>query len=118
MDITDTTEQRFELGIDLFLEGHSLVYNGVVFWKDGKKTLHVNSYSDWEMENSTPQMAKEKIERAKAVMEALSEKSQKFSEISKNLPHEHYFCYDYGKGAVALAKEVNGEFTWLVPNKK
>jgi hypothetical protein len=113
MNITDTTQPRFELGIQMFLEGQSVVYHEVLFWMDGVKVLHINSYSDWNIENTTQEMAKEKISRSKSILAALSEKSPEFSEVANRLPHEYYFCFDYGQGAVALAKEVNSAFTWM-----
>jgi hypothetical protein len=115
MDITDTTQQRFEAGIELFVAGQSVVYNGVVFRKDGERALHINSHSNWAIENTTADMAKAKIARAKEVLAELESKSQTFKRIAARLPHEHYFCYDYGMGSVVLAKEVNNEFTWLSP---
>ena len=113
MDITGASPGRFELGIRLFLEGQAVLYNEVVFWKDGDKALHVNSYSDWNCENTTPDMARQKIERSKAVLEELSEKSNEFSEVANRLPHAHYFCHDCGNAGIVLAKDLNGEFTWL-----
>ena len=113
MDITDATERRFEAGIQFFLEGKAITYNDVGFWKDGEKALHVDSFSEWDIENSDPQMAKEKIARAKSVLNELAEKSPEFAKVAAHLPHEHYFCSDYGKGSVALAKEKDGTFSWL-----
>jgi len=113
MDITGANPARFELGIRLFLEGRGVGYNEVVFWKDGDKALHVNSYSDWNVENTTPDMAREKIERSKLVLQELSEKSNEFSGVANRLPHAYYFCDDRGNAGIALAQELNGEFTWL-----
>ena len=58
-------------------------------------------------------MAREKIARAKSVLNELAGKSPEFAKVAARLPHEHYFCYDYGNGAVALAEEINGIFSWL-----
>lgn len=113
MDATDASSQRLKVAVELFLEGQSLGYEGVVFWKDKDRALHVNSYSDWEPENTNPEMAKDKINRAKAILADLSEKSAEFKRVAAKLPHEHYFCYDYGMGAFALAKETAGVFAWL-----
>jgi hypothetical protein len=115
MDITDTTQRGFEVGIELFVEGHPVAYNGVLFSKDGERALCINSYSNWAVENTTADMAKAKIARAKKVLAQLESKSQAFKKIAARLPHEHYFCYDYGMGALVLAREVNNEFTWLSP---
>ncbi|MFA4829476.1 MAG: hypothetical protein WC855_12980 [Thermodesulfovibrionales bacterium] len=113
MDITNTTANRFDLGIQLFLEGQPISFEEVLFWKEDEKVLHVDSYSEWEPQNTTPEIAKEKITRSKTILAELSEKSSEFAKVAKGLPHEYYFCYDYGKGSVALAKEVNSQFTWL-----
>jgi hypothetical protein len=75
--------------------------------------LHVNSYADWEPDNSTPAHAKDKIARAKAVLEELKRRSAAFYAVAEPLPHEHYCCYDYGTGVFAIAKEVGGAFEWL-----
>jgi hypothetical protein len=112
MDATDATPQRLKVAVELFLEGQPLVYEGVVFWKDNDRALHINSYSDWEPDRTNPDMAKEKIERAKMVLADLSEKSPEFKGIATKLPHEHYFCYHYGMGAFALAQETKGVFKW------
>jgi len=113
MDITGASPARFGLGIRLFLEGQAIVYNEVAFLKVGDKALNVNSYSDWNTENTTPDMARQRIERSKAVLEELSQKSSEFSEVANRLPHEYYFCHDYGDAAIVLAQKLNGEFTWL-----
>ena len=102
------------MGIQLFLEGKTVVYHGVIFWKDGERSLHVSSDSSRNIENTDQQIAIEAITRAKAVLIELAEKSSEFAEITERLPHEHYFCYDSGMSVVALARELNGEFTWLV----
>ncbi len=112
MDITGATPARFALGIRLFLEGQTVFYNEVGFLKVGDKALNVDSYSDWNAENTTPDMARQKIERSKAVLEELSEKCSEFSEVATRLPHEYYFCHSYGDAAIILAQELNGEFTW------
>lgn len=112
MDATHASPQRLKVAVELFLEGHSLVYDGVVFRKDESQALRINSYAEWGPESSTPAMAKQKIQRAKTVLADLSDKSPEFARVASELPHEHYFCYDYGTGAFALAKEVAGVFVW------
>jgi hypothetical protein len=113
MDITETSESRFNLGIERFLAGEILSYNGVVFYSNGEQSLHIFSYSDWAPEQAPESHAKEKIARAKAVLEHLMEFSESFRKVAERLPHEHYFCYDYGMGAITLAKEVNAKFQWV-----
>jgi hypothetical protein len=115
MDITDTTQRRFEEGIELFVAGQSVVYEGVAFSRDGERALQIHCYSNWAIENTTADMAKAKIARAKEVLAELENKSRVFKRIAARLSHEHYFCYDYGMESVVLAKEVNNEFTWLSP---
>ncbi len=113
MNITGASPARFEFGIRLFLEGKAISYNEVTFYNERNKVLTVSCGSDWNAENTTPDMARQKIERSKAVLEELSEKSSEFSEVATRLPHEYYFLHDYGGGAILLAQELNGEFTWL-----
>lgn len=112
MDATAATPQRLKVAVELLLEGQSLAYEGVVFWKDKDRALHINSYSDWNPDKTTLGMAKDKIERAKMVLADLAEKSPEFKDVAAKLPHEHYFCYDYGMGAFALAQEIKGVFEW------
>ena len=113
MDITDTTQLRFNLGIERFLAGESLAYEDVVFYKNKEQSLQISSYSDWEPERTTVAHAKEKIERAKKVIEYLKNINESFRIIAEQLPHEHYFCYNYGKGNIALAKETDAKFHWV-----
>jgi hypothetical protein len=58
-------------------------------------------------------MAQEGIARAKAVLVALTELSAEVRAVAERLPHEHFFCYDYGMGAVSIAREVGGAFEWV-----
>ena len=113
MDITDTTPQRIEVAVNLFLDGYPLKFRGVVFSKAKDKCLTINSYSEWNIENTTPEMAKDEISRSKEVLNELMNKSQKFKDVAVRLPHQFFFCIDYGNGAVSLAKEINGKFVWL-----
>ena len=113
MDITDTSASRFNIGIERFLAGESLTYNGVDFYKNSGQSLKTYSYSDWTPERTTESHAKENIARAKAVLEHLMKQSEHFRKVAELLPHEHYFCYNYGMGSIALAKEVNAQYQWV-----
>ena len=113
MDITDTSEARFNLGVERFLANESLTYRGVVFYKEADRALQINSYSGWEPNRTTEAHAKETISDAKSVLADLAERSSQFREVAARLPHEHFFCHDYGQGAIALAKELGGKFQWL-----
>ena len=113
MDITDATPQRIEIAIDQFIEGNAFNYHGVVFSKEKDNCLTVYSYSEWNIENTTPEMAKAKISRSKQVLNDLMDKSHKFKDVALRLPHQYIFCHDYGNGAVTLAKEINSNFVWL-----
>ena len=116
MDITDASPQRLALAIERFRDGEMLEYCDVTFSKYGGGSLEVSCFSDWAPERSTPDHAKVKIARAKAVLEDLKSQVAAFGECVESLPHEYYFCYDYGKGSIALAKEINGQFEWLAVN--
>lgn len=99
-----------------FLKGELLSYEGVEFWKDKDRALHVCSYSDCEPENANPQMAKDKIRMAKEILADLSQKSREFQAVASTMPHEHYFLYSYGNGSFVLAKEIAGVFESDFPN--
>ncbi len=113
MDISDGSTQRFAVGIELFLEGHAVTYKGCSFWRDHNVSIHINSYSDWNIDRSTPEMARAKIAESKLVASELATKSREFGALHKTLPHQYRFCYDYGNGAVTIAKEIDSVFTWV-----
>jgi hypothetical protein len=104
MDITEGSEQRRQLGIQQFLAGDSLIFDGVTFWKDRNQFLVVSSYSEFvHPESSSPEEAAAKIARSKDVLAKLSAMYPEFSLIVKSMPHKYEFCHDYGKGAIMLA---------------
>ena len=112
MEISEFTGRRYGLAIELFQDRkEGLLYEGVLFINTGS-SIEVNSYSDWEPEKTTEQMAREKIERSKQVMRHLSNNSEEFNKIESTLPKEYVFSYDYHTGAVMLASEVKGVFNW------
>jgi hypothetical protein len=113
MDVTDASPQRLQLATERFLAGEGLVYMDVVFRRDGERALQVSSFSGWAPELATPEMAQEGIARAKAVLSALVELIPEVRTVAACLPHEHFFCYDYGMGAVSIAREVGGAFEWV-----
>jgi hypothetical protein len=68
MDVTDSSPQRIDLGVERFLKGDTLVSERVVFWKDPAGSLCVYSYSDFNhASNSSAVEASAKIERSKRV---------------------------------------------------
>lgn len=114
MDISEDSSQRFAIGIEQFLEGHPVAYKGCSFWRDRRNgTIHIGSYSDWDIDRSTPEMAKAKIAESKVVASELATKSPEFRALHESLPHQYHFCYDYGNGAVTIAKEVDSNFEWV-----
>ena len=113
MDVTDASPQRLAVAIERFLAGDTIENHGVTFSRYGGRSLTVNCFSDWAPERSTPEHAKEKIARAKSVLEALKTQAVSFQASASVLPHEYWFCYNYGQGSIALAKEVDGHFEWL-----
>jgi len=112
IDVTDTSPRRFELVVEQFLQGQSLAYEGVAFCEDKNRALEIFSYSDFEPESATPEMASDGIRRAKLVLEDLCSKSAILKKIANKLPHEHYFCHDHGMGYTVLAEEIGGVFKW------
>lgn len=115
MDITDTSPQRRQLGIERFVSGEeSLVYEEVVFWREPEGSLIVASYSEFvHLENVTPEEAARKIERSKRVMKQLREESPEFDTAVSRLNHKFEFCFDYGKGAVKVAALEGGALRWF-----
>ena len=113
MDVTDGSDEHFQLGVDRFFSGDPLAYHSVALRLDRGQLLQVDCYSDWEPERSSERHAKEKIERAKAVVAELIGRSRALRLAVENVSHEYYFCYDYGKGTITLAKETDGQFRWL-----
>ena len=113
MDLSDATPQRMQLGIERFLANESIAFRGVVFYKEGDRALQVDSYSDWQPENTTEDHAREKIAQSKIVLLELAALSDVFKQAAQGLPHEYFCCHDYGSGSFALAEEKDGEFKWL-----
>jgi hypothetical protein len=113
MDITDSTPQRTALAIERFLAGDLLEYEGIRFSRCGGARLEVSCLSGLALELTTPAQAVEGIERAKSVVADLVKRNESFRGSIKSLPREFYFCYDYGKGSIAIAKEIDGHFEWL-----
>lgn len=112
MDITNSSSQRTEVAIEQFLAGGLLEYEGVRFSRHGGTSLDVSCFSSCAPELSTPAQALKEIDRAKAVLDQLAARSASFRAAIASLAREFYFCYNYGNGSVALAKEVNGRLEW------
>lgn len=114
MDITEESQERFNLGIERFLEGRPISFKGFLFSKArNSAVVHVDSFSDWAPERSTPDMAREKFAESKAVASELANASPAFKAVYESYAHQFNFCYDYGKGAIILATEVNSQFDWV-----
>ena len=114
MKIDTLTGNRFQIALELFLEGKTpFNYKGIVFHKDSE-WLHINSYSDYLLENTTREMGIEKIEYSKEVLNEVVESVPEFKNAVSNLKREYTFCYDYHTGALAIAIEKNGEIEWLI----
>jgi hypothetical protein len=113
MEIESFSGKRYELAMELFSEGKdSLLYKGVLFIRS-EQLLQIQSYSDFNLENTTRKMALDKIPYSKSVMNELMEGSKEFKETVTGLVPEFTFCYDYHTGAVAVATEENGSIKWL-----
>jgi len=112
MDITDSSPQRAEIAIEQFLGGGLVEFEGVQFSRHGGRTLEVSCFSSWAPELSTPAQAMMEIDRAKAVLDQLASRNASFRLAIEALPREFSYCYNYGTGFIALAKEVNGRFEW------
>lgn len=116
MDITDTSPLRMAAGVDDLRQGKGLTYEAVHFWQDittQPSVLHISSYSEYiHLENVTPDEAKRQIGRSKAVAADLAEKNAQFRELWLRDKKAFHFCYDYGKGGVEVAEEVDGQLKW------
>jgi len=114
MDITEGSEQRRQLGIQQFLAGDSLVFDGVSFWRDRNQFLVVSSYSEFvHPESSSPEEAAAKIADSKNVLAKLSAMYPEFSQVAESMPHKYEFCHDYGKGAIMLAFLEGEKLVWM-----
>lgn len=114
--MNDTSSQKLKLAVELFLKGEPLTYKDVEFLKVKDRALHICSYSECAPELVNSEMAKEAIEKAKAILTDLSEKSHEFRGVAQRMPHENYFLYSYGNGSFVLAKEIAGVFESDFPN--
>ncbi len=113
MDLSDATPQRIQLGTERLLANESIAFRGVVFYKEGERALQIDSYSDWQPENTTESHARLKIAQSKAVLQELEALSHEFKQATEGLPHEYFCCHNYGNGSFALAEEKDGVFKWL-----
>lgn len=112
MDVTDASDDRLKAGVELLLDGHPLVCDGVVIARDNG-VLSIRSFSAGTPEFATPQQAAASIARSKQVLTSLTERSEVLRKLAAGRPHEFLFCHDYGMGAIVLAKEVAGRLQWL-----
>lgn len=115
MDITDSSDTRTSAGIDLFLEGGGVVYHGVTFSRSsqgGGERVVVSSFSDYEPDRATQDMARQKIRRSELVGDDLAEKQARFREIWDSAERIFHFCWDYGMGAICIATERDGTLEW------
>lgn len=113
MDITDASDQRLQIRVDLFLEGQPLVYETIVFRKDKERALKIDSLSDWGPDRSTPEQAIAKISNVKSALTQLMVRNPTFRSLAERLPQEHFFCHDYGMGIIILGEEINNRFKWI-----
>ena len=117
MNIDQLSGKRFDVALELFIEGKSsITYRGIVFYRE-KNKLSVNSYSDFLLENTTRDMAIEKIEYSKIILDEMMKSVPQFSANVEGLEKEYAFCYDYQTGAVALAVESNSKIKWIMDLK-
>jgi len=117
MDITELeiNDRRNEIAFESFESGESIVFEGVRLQVLSNGVLEVNSYSDYTNPSQvSSQMAREGISRSKKVLGKLCEVHPKYNPIIEPANKEYYYCCDYHTGAVALAREISGEFKWLL----
>jgi hypothetical protein len=118
MDITDTSKQRRETAINLFCERKSsFIYNGVSFRIEtfqSRSALIVGSTTDWYPENTTPEMAKEKIEKSKLVLGELILNIPEVANCINDLPRVYRCFTGDERGDYIIAEEDNGLFKWFL----
>lgn len=117
MDIAELeiSDRRNEIAFENFESGVSVVFEGVRLQVLSNGVLEINSYSDYTNPSQvSSQMAREGIARSKQVLNKLCEVHPKYKPIVEPANKEYFYCCDYHTGAVALAKEVLGEFEWLL----
>jgi hypothetical protein len=112
MEVTELNCRRFEVALELLLEGSSFTFEGVSFWIAPDGSLHVNIDSSWQIENITEQTALNDLERAKNVLARLVRESPAFANIVEGRQQHFHFGYDAGKSAVELARLIDGELVW------
>lgn len=111
MDLTNTTSQRFKLGIERFLGGHQIQYKGCTF-KVVDGVIKICCFSNYHISKPSVTEAKNKIMRSKELLEDLFSKIPEHQNLLGLMPVVYCFCQDYGKGGVIIAKESRGSFQW------
>ena len=115
IDITDSSSERMKAGIEHLLEGGIIAFHEVSFRFVGAandRSLLVTSWSDYDPDRVTKDMAMEKIQRSKSVGEELARVDHQFCRLWTQYPRIFDFCWDYGKGGICIASERDGQLEW------
>ncbi len=113
MKIETLSGNRFDVAIELFLEGKSFNYKGVIFQKDNEN-LFINSYSEFSLDNTTRKMGSEKIKHSKEILKELINSVPIFKNATKNLRREYAFCCNEYKTGVPVAIEIDDHIEWFI----
>jgi hypothetical protein len=113
-DIQAELKRDFARGISGFRGGASMPIGGLVLCKDTRiSRFVVHCYSSkYFRENITRSEAQERIETAKEEVAHLFRLFPELEAEVHSLPLVFHFCHDYGKGAVSVATEEDGQFVY------
>ena len=110
MKITELYGQRYDVAMELFLDGSQFIYKDIVFIIS-EKTLFVNSFSSINISEITKENTINSIEYSKEVKSELNIKSTIFNTNTEKLKcHFSYYYDDSGKCSVLIAEEIDGIF--------
>ncbi len=115
IDISDSSSERMNAGIEHLLDGGVIAFHDVSFRFSGvgdDKSLLVTSWSDYDPDRVTLDSAVQKIQRSKSVGEELARLNDQFCQLWAQNQKDFDFCWDYGKGGICIASEKDGKLEW------
>ena len=112
MKVTEVGTQRFDVALELMLEGQALLFNEIYFSIRGSSELSVAVCSSKDRPNITQDSASADIERGIHTLDYLRSNSGSFAAIAKDREPKFSLCLDYGTGAVELARLVDNAIVW------
>ena len=115
MEILEPHGKRFEVALELLLEGRSFTFDGVRFSLSPDEVLLVAiQASYWQGGKTGEETALRDLRRAKSVADYLARANSMFNALYSN--HRHLFIlinyYGHG-GEMEIARLVDGEIVWV-----